>query len=188
MTSQLQRPLEDINPNYDDTCPAPTIKVEDDRTGMSLETLKRAFFDNLFYLQGKDRTNATLRDYYYALAYTVRDRLLHRFLQTVRTYTENKVKVVSYFSAEFLMGRHLANNLLSLDMYDKMSKVLAESDLKLEDLIEQEPDPGLGNGGLGRLAACFLDSLANLEMPAIGYGIRYEFGIFRQVSDPDCLG
>ncbi len=157
------------------------LKVEDDRTGMSLETLKRAFQDNLFYLQGKDRSNATLWDYYYALAYTVRDRLLLRFLKTSRTYQEEDVKVVSYLSAEFLMGRHLANNLLSLEMFEKMSEVVKEFDLDLEDLIEQEPDPGLGNGGLGRLAACFLDSLANLEMPAIGYGIRYEFGIFRQV-------
>ncbi|ELS04794.1 glycogen/starch/alpha-glucan phosphorylase [Xenococcus sp. PCC 7305] len=181
MTSQLQKPLDDSNPNENNACPAPTIKVEDDRTGMSEETLKRAFFDNLFYIQGKDSALATPRDYYSALAYTVRDRLLHRFLQTVRTYTEQNVKVVSYLSAEFLMGRHLANNLLSLDMYDKMGKVLAESGIDIEELIEQEPDPGLGNGGLGRLAACFLDSLANLEMPAIGYGIRYEFGIFRQV-------
>ena len=157
------------------------LKVEDDRTGMSLETLKRAFQDNLFYLQGKDRSNATLWDYYYALAYTVRDRLLLRFLKTSRTYQEKDVKVVSYLSAEFLMGRHLANNLLSLEMYEKMGEVVKDFDLDLEDLIEQEPDPGLGNGGLGRLAACFLDSLANLEMPAVGYGIRYEFGIFRQV-------
>ncbi|WP_144871774.1 glycogen/starch/alpha-glucan phosphorylase [Hyella patelloides] len=157
------------------------IKIEDDRTGMSLETLKRAFQDNLFYLQGKDSSNATLRDYYYALAYTVRDRLLHRFIKTSRTYQEQDVKVVSYLSAEFLMGRHLANNLLSLEMYDKMSQVVKDFDVDIEDLIEEEPDPGLGNGGLGRLAACFLDSLANLEMPAIGYGIRYEFGIFRQV-------
>ncbi len=159
----------------------PTVAVEDDRTGMSLETLKRAFLDNLLYVQGKDRTSASLRDYYYALAYTVRDRLLHRFIKTGRTYYEENVKVVSYLSAEFLMGRHLANNLLSLEMYKKMEQVLSELGLDLEELIEQEPDPGLGNGGLGRLAACFLDSLANLEMPAIGYGIRYEFGIFRQV-------
>ena len=158
-----------------------SIQVEDDRTGMSLETLKRAFLDNLFYLQGKDRNSATTRDFYYALAYTVRDRLLKRFINTSRTYQEQDVKVVSYLSAEFLMGRHLANNLLSLDIYDKMTQVLSEFGLEIEELIEEEPDPGLGNGGLGRLAACFLDSLANLEMPAVGYGIRYEFGIFRQV-------
>ena len=157
-----------------------TIKVEDDRTGMSVETLKRAFADNLFYLQGKDESNATLHDYYQALAYTVRDRLLHRFIKTGRTYYEESVKVVSYLSAEFLMGRHLENNLISLGIYDKMRQVVGEFGLEIEDLVEEEPDPGLGNGGLGRLAACFLDSLANLEMPAIGYGIRYEFGIFHQ--------
>ena len=154
--------------------------IEDDRTGMSVETLKRAFADNLFYLLGKDESNATLRDYYNALAYTIRDRLLHRFVKTGRTYQDKNVKVVSYFSAEFLMGRHLGNNLVSLGIYDRVRQVVAESGLDLEDLIEQEPDPGLGNGGLGRLAACFLDSLASLEMPAIGYGIRYEFGIFHQ--------
>ncbi|BAU64627.1 glycogen phosphorylase [Stanieria sp. NIES-3757] len=156
------------------------IKIEDDRTGMSVETLKRAFSDNLFYLLGKDESNATLRDYYEALAYTVRDRLLHRFVKTGRTYYEENVKVVSYLSAEFLMGRHLENNLVNLGIYEKMQQVVSESGLNLEELIEQEPDPGLGNGGLGRLAACFLDSLASLEMPAIGYGIRYEFGIFHQ--------
>jgi len=147
---------------------------------MSIETLKRAFADNLFYLLGKDESTATLRDYYNALAYTVRDRLLHRFIKTGRTYYEENVKVVSYLSAEFLMGRHLGNNLVNLGIYDQMRQVVAESGLDLEELIEQEPDPGLGNGGLGRLAACFLDSLASLEMPAIGYGIRYEFGIFHQ--------
>ena len=78
------------------------------------------------------------------------------------------------------MGRHLENNLISLGIYEKMRQVVQEFDLDIEDLVEEEPDPGLGNGGLGRLAACFLDSLANLEMPAIGYGIRYEFGIFHQ--------
>ena len=170
-----------IQPQEKDINLTSNIQIEDDRTGMSFETLKRAFQDNLFYLQGKDRANATLKDYYLALAYTVRDRLLKRFIKTSRTYHEADVKVVSYLSAEFLMGRHLANNLLSLDMYEKMTQVVQEFGLDMEELIEQEPDPGLGNGGLGRLAACFLDSLANLEMPAIGYGIRYEFGIFRQV-------
>jgi starch phosphorylase len=156
------------------------IGIEDDRTGMSVETLRRAFADNLFYLQGKDESTANLRDYYEALAYTVRDRLLRRFIKTGRTYYEENVKVVCYLSAEFLMGRHLENNLINLGMYENMSQVVAESGLNLPDLIEQEPDPGLGNGGLGRLAACFLDSLASLEIPAIGYGIRYEFGIFHQ--------
>ncbi|MGK7874219.1 MAG: glycogen/starch/alpha-glucan phosphorylase [Xenococcaceae cyanobacterium] len=157
------------------------IHVEDDRTGMTVKTLKRAFADNLFYLQGIDESVATPYDYYMALAYTVRDRLLHRFIKTVRTYNKKQVKLVCYLSAEFLMGRNLGNNLVNLGFYEKVRQVVEESGLDLDDLIEQEPDSGLGNGGLGRLAACFLDSLASLAIPAIGYGIRYEFGIFHQV-------
>lgn len=158
-----------------------TIRVEDDRTGMSKETLKRAFLDNLFYIQGINRNEATDYDYYVALAYTIRDRLLHRFLKSVDIHKQSKAKIVCYLSAEFLMGRHLGNNLVNLDIYDKIKEAIAELDLDLDDLIEQEPDPGLGNGGLGRLAACYLDSLASLDIPAIGYGIRYEFGIFFQL-------
>ncbi len=162
--------------------PSPTnpISVEDDRTGMTVETLKRAFADNLFYILGKNENNATLLDYYTALSYTVRDRLVQRFIKTSSTYLEDDVKIVCYFSAEFLMGRHLGNNLINLGIYDRIRQVVEESGLDLDVLIEQEPDPGLGNGGLGRLAACFLDSLASLQIPAIGYGIRYEFGIFHQ--------
>jgi starch phosphorylase len=157
------------------------VQIEDDRTGTSVETLKRAFADQLFYIQGKYESVATLSDYYMALAYTVRDRLLRRWLKTMQTYLERRdTKVVCYLSAEFLMGRHLANNLINLGLYDQVKQAVQESGLSLEELIEQEPEPGLGNGGLGRLAACFLDSLATLEIPAIGYGIRYEFGIFEQ--------
>ncbi len=157
------------------------ILVEDDRTGMSVETIKRAFADHLFYIQGKDESLATADDYYMALAYTIRDRLLRRWLQTMKTYQEKDVKTVYYLSAEFLMGRHLGNSLINLGIFDRAKQAIAESGLSLHDLLEQEPDPGLGNGGLGRLAACFLDSLATLELPAVGYGIRYEFGIFTQV-------
>lgn len=156
------------------------IQVEDDRTGMSFETLVRAFADNLFYTQGKDVSSATDHDYYMALAYTVRDRLLHRFFQTRNRYSQKDVKVVCYLSAEFLMGRHLANNIVNLGMDETIREVLQEAGLNFDELIEKEHDPGLGNGGLGRLAACFLDSLATLEIPAVGYGIRYEFGIFHQ--------
>nr|WP_245788601.1 glycogen/starch/alpha-glucan phosphorylase [Spirulina major] len=156
------------------------IRVEDDRTGMSPETLKRAFADNLFYIQGKYYRWATANDFYMALAYTVRDRLIHRFIKTMNTYEEQNVKVVCYFSAEFLMGRHLENNMINLGIYEDMKKVVEDAGLNWGDILDQEHDPGLGNGGLGRLAACFLDSLANLEIPAIGYGIRYEFGIFHQ--------
>jgi starch phosphorylase len=162
------------------TAEATKIQVEDDRTGMSLATLKRAFLDNLFYLQGISQSEASLYDYYVALAYTIRDRLLHRFLKTVETYRKTQSKLVCYLSAEFLMGRHLGNNLINLGMYDKIRQVVEELGIDFDEILEQEPDPGLGNGGLGRLAACFLDSLASLEIPAVGYGIRYEFGIFHQ--------
>jgi glycogen phosphorylase len=156
------------------------IQVEDDRTGLSLATLRRALADNLFYLQGKFPGIATKNDYYMALAYTVRDRLLHRWLNTVQTYLKKDVKVVCYLSAEFLMGPHLANNLINLGLYERVRQATVASGLDLQELIEAEEEPGLGNGGLGRLAACYLDSLATLEIPAIGYGIRYEFGIFDQ--------
>ena len=154
--------------------------VEDDRTGLNVETLKRALADNLFYLQGKFPGIASKHDYYMALAYTVRDRMLQRWLATVQTCFKKDVRVVSYLSAEFLVGPHLGNNLINLGIYDQVSQAVAESGLDLQGLIEQEEEPGLGNGGLGRLAACYMDSLSNLEIPAIGYGIRYEFGIFDQ--------
>ncbi len=156
------------------------VEVEDDRTGLSVETLKRAFADNLFFIQGKYDSIATPNDYYMALSYTLRDRLLQRWLKTLKTYAEQNVKHVYYLSAEFLMGRHLGNSLINLEIYENVRQAMAESGLNLDDILEMEPDPGLGNGGLGRLAACFLDSLATLEIPAIGYGIRYEFGIFHQ--------
>ena len=168
------------DPTVDSSGNPVKVYVEDDRTGMSLETLKRAFADHLFYLQGKDASSADLADYYSALAYTVRDRLLHRWLATQEVYACKAVKRVCYLSAEFLMGRHLGNSLINLNLFEKIDQAIRESGLELQDLLSEEEDPGLGNGGLGRLAACFLDSLATLEIPAIGYGIRYEFGIFYQ--------
>lgn len=165
------------------TIPNPTqgtIRVEDDRTGLSIETLKRAFLDNLFYIQGKFPAIATQNDYYTALAYTVRDRLFQRWLATAESYTQQASRTVCYLSAEFLMGPHLGNNLINLGIYDQVKQAIEELGLNLEELLEQEEEPGLGNGGLGRLAACYLDSMATLEVPAMGYGIRYEFGIFDQ--------
>ena len=156
------------------------ITTEDDRTGLSITTLRRAISDNLLYLQGKFPGIATTNDYYLALAYTIRDRLLQRWIATTQTYIKSDIKLVCYLSAEFLVGPHLGNNLINLGIYDLVDQAIAESGLNLSELIDQEEEPGLGNGGLGRLAACYLDSLASLEIPAIGYGIRYEYGIFDQ--------
>lgn len=158
----------------------PPVQVEDDRTGLNVETLKRAFLDNLFYIQGKFPDIATQHDYYMALAYTVRDRLLKRWLQTAQTYSHQGSRTACYLSAEFLMGPHLGNNLINLGIYDDVKQAIEELGLDLNTLMEQEEEPGLGNGGLGRLAACYLDSMATLELPSMGYGIRYEYGIFEQ--------
>ncbi len=162
------------------TNPSANFTIEDDRTGLNVETLRRAIADNLFYIQGKYPDIATKNDFYMALAYTVRDRLLQRWLSTTRTYLSQNVRTVCYLSAEFLLGPHLGNNLINLGIYDQVKQAVEESGLNLQELLEQEEEPGLGNGGLGRLAACYMDSLASLSIPAIGYGIRYEFGIFDQ--------
>ena len=149
------------------------------RTGTSPEILAQALLDNLYYVQGRTSELATRNDWYMALAYTVRDRLLHGWLETVSSL-RREARIVSYLSAEFLLGPQLGNSLISLGIWEPVREAVARHGLNLEDLLEQEEEPGLGNGGLGRLAACFLDSLATLELPAIGYGIRYEFGIFDQ--------
>lgn len=151
-----------------------------DRTSMSVEALKQAFLDNLFFVQGKPIALATQHDYYMALAYLVRDRMLHRWNSTVESYTQHRSRTVCYLSAEFLMGPHLGNNLINMGIYDQAKQAIGELGLDFDQLLAQEEEPGLGNGGLGRLAACYLDSLASLEVPSVGYGIRYEFGIFEQ--------
>jgi glycogen phosphorylase len=150
------------------------------RRGLSLGALKRGFQDHLRYTQGTIPEIATLNDNYMALSYTVKDRLLHRWIRSAETYMKGGLRAVSYLSAEFLMGPQLANNLINLGIYEDVRAAAKESGGDWNALLDHEPEPGLGNGGLGRLAACFLDSLATLEIPAIGYGIRYEFGIFRQ--------
>ncbi len=156
------------------------LHLEDDRTGSSKDAIKRAFLDNLFYAQGKFPALATRNDYYLALASLVRDRLLHRWISTAAAYTRDGARTVAYLSAEFLMGPHLGNNLVNLGAYDTVRQAITELGLDFDELLNREEEPGLGNGGLGRLAACFLDSMATLEIPALGYGIRYEFGIFYQ--------
>jgi len=166
------------------TPPKPALqandRAEDVRTGLSLEAFKQAFRENLFYLLGRFPEVATRNDRYMALAYTVRDRLLQRWVRSGQTYFEKRTRTVCYLSAEFLLGPHLKNNLINLELYDVARQAMEELGFDLEELLEQEEEPGLGNGGLGRLAACYMDSLSTLAIPAIGYGIRYEFGIFDQ--------
>jgi starch phosphorylase len=163
-----------------DTSPLRSMPVEDDRTGLSAETLRRAIQDNLFYRCGNIPRLATPRDYYRAVAYTVRDRLMQRWLSTASELLENPQRVVSYFSAEYLLGPHLDNALLNLGIRRQVAEAVASLGQDLEELMAQEHEPGLGNGGLGRLAACFMDSLSSLQIPTISYGLRYEFGIFQQ--------
>jgi starch phosphorylase len=154
--------------------------LKDQKTEMSVEALARSFLENLFFVQGRPLERATVNDLYMALAHTVRDRLVERWISTVKNYRTQDVRVVCYLSAEFLTGPHLANNLINLGIYDETEQAMRQLGLDLDILIEQEEEPGLGNGGLGRLASCFMDSLATLDIPAIGYGIRYEYGIFDQ--------
>jgi starch phosphorylase len=150
------------------------------RTGLAAGTLQRAVLDNLTYIQARLPEFATPYDWYMALAFSVRDRMLERWQATVRADAQRDVKVVCYLSAEFLIGPQLGSNLLSLGIEANAREAMAALGQDLDALLELEGEPGLGNGGLGRLAACYLDSLATLEIPAIGYGIRYEFGIFDQ--------
>jgi glycogen phosphorylase len=158
----------------------PAEHAPDERIALDKEALRRAFVDNLFYVQGKTPALATRYDYYMALAYTIRDRMLHRWISTAEAYTKHGSRTVVYLSAEFLTGPHLGNNLISLGIYDEVRQAIRELGLDFEELLASEDEPGLGSGGLGRLAACILDSLATLQIPALGYGIRYEFGIFDQ--------
>ena len=154
--------------------------AEDIRTGLSPASIRRAFCDNLFFLQGRFPEVATPHDRFMALAYTVRDRLLQHWIRTAETYRERRSRTVCYLSAEYLLGPQLGSNLINLGVYGAVEQAMRDLGLNLEDIFEQEDEPGLGNGGLGRLAACFLDSMATLEIPSIAYGIRYEYGIFDQ--------
>ncbi len=149
------------------------------RESTTPEALQAAILDNLRFRQGRVPELATRNDWYLAVAATVRDLLLRRWITTLERL-KHAERAVAYFSAEFLTGSHLENHLQNLGILEEMRDATAALDLPLAALAEQEEEPGLGNGGLGRLAACYLDSLTTLEVPAIGYGIRYEFGIFDQ--------
>src|SRR2546423_555967 len=142
--------------------------------------LLHSFTNHLLYSLAKDQYSATELDRYMSLALTIRDRLIERWISTQQRYYRKDAKRVYYLSAEFLMGRALANNLINLGLYDTTRDAMKMLNLDLGDVLEQEVDAGLGNGGLGRLAACFLDSMATLDIPGYGYGIRYEFGMIDQ--------
>jgi len=146
----------------------------------TVEGFVREFLRELNFGQGTDLTRASVNDKYLAMARTVRHYLMVRWLATLRRQGEIQAKSVAYLSAEFLLGRQLDNALLASDLEDVVQEGLASLGIDLAELREAEVEPGLGNGGLGRLAACFIDSLATMNVPSIGYGIRYEYGIFRQ--------
>jgi starch phosphorylase len=156
---------------------------EDDRTSLDKEALKRAFLDSLYYVQGKFPALASKADYQLALSYMVRDRMLQRWISTAAAYTGQGARTIAYLSAEFLMGPHLGNNLINLGILPEVRAAMAELGLDLDEMLAAEVEPGLGNGGLGRLAACYIDSMATLGLPALGYGIRYEHGIFHQAIE-----
>jgi starch phosphorylase len=147
---------------------------------MNKEAIKRSFAQHIEYTLGKDEYSATPRDFFKSIAYGARDRMFDRWNKTQQRYHREDVRRVYYLSLEYLTGRLLSDSLGNLGIYDEARRALAELDINLEDLVQIEDDPGLGNGGLGRLAACFMDSMASVGLPAIGYGIRYEYGIFRQ--------
>ena len=151
-----------------------------DISRLDKDAIKRSFLDHLLHMQGKFPALATQLDYYQALAMVVRDQIMQRWISTAAEYTQRGSRTVAYLSAEFLMGPHLGNNLINLGLEGTVRSAMSELGLNLDDLMVQEDEPGLGNGGLGRLAACFIDSMATLEIPSLGYGIRYEFGIFQQ--------
>jgi starch phosphorylase len=156
------------------------------KRGSDRAALKHSLSNRLIYSMGKDPITATLRDWFDTTAYAVRERLIERWMATMRSYYESDVKRVYYLSMEFLTGRLLSNALLNLGIYEECREALADLDLDLERIRELENDAALGNGGLGRLAACFLDSLATLRMPGYGYGIRYEYGMFTQRIENGC--
>ena len=150
------------------------------QTNGDINVFRERFENNLYYHIGQAVQTASLTDGYMALAYSVRDYLVDRWRKTVNTYYETNPKFIYYLSAEYLLGRQLAQNMLYTDTKELAKEALSDFNSNFEEVIDQDIEPGLGNGGLGRLAACFLDSMATLDIPSVGYGIRYEFGIFRQ--------
>jgi len=157
-----------------------TDTLAENRVGITSEQIAVSFRNHMTHSVGRPLERSSAIDQYHALSAAVRDRLMDQWLETIETYRKNDVRVLAYLSAEYLLGPHLQNDLLNLDLTSQTEQALKGLNLELETIAAEEPEPGLGNGGLGRLAACFLDSLSTLDVPVIGYGLRYEFGIFRQ--------
>ncbi|HMX09322.1 MAG TPA: glycogen/starch/alpha-glucan phosphorylase [Burkholderiaceae bacterium] len=151
-----------------------------DHLARDVKALKREISNRLMYSVGKDPVSARPEDWLLAVSYTVRDHLVERWMKTTRAQYDQDVKRVYYLSAEFLIGRTFTNAMLALDLLPTVKQALREMDVDPDQLFELEPDAALGNGGLGRLAACFLDSMATIGVPGFGYGIRYDYGMFRQ--------
>ena len=167
-------------------------QLELDKPAFDAASIQRSLANRLMYSIGKDPITATDRDWFYSSAAVVRERLIERWMETMRSYYREDTKRVYYLSMEFLMGRTLMNSMLNIGCEDSFRRAMNEMGLELENIRDMENDAALGNGGLGRLAACFLDSMATLGIPGYGYGIRYEYGMFnqrieqgRQVEHPD---
>jgi starch phosphorylase len=159
---------------------AQDTQPNENRAGTSAKDLEISFRNHMTHTVGRPLETSSALDQYHALSAVVRDRLMDQWLDTIEAYKQHDVRVVAYLSAEFLLGPHLENDLLNLDLTPQTVDAMKNVGLDLETIAAQEPEPGLGNGGLGRLAACFLDSLSTLDIPVVGYGLRYEFGIFKQ--------
>jgi len=162
------------------SAPSPLTAGESPRVGMDAPSFRQSVLDHLHCTYARAPGQTGEQDIYRAIAHSVRDRLVHRWLETQQAYDTADAKHVYYLSSEFLTGRSLGLCLINLGIRDQAGQVAKEFGYDLHAILEAEGDPGLGNGGLGRLAACFMDSLATLDLPAIGYGIRYDFGIFEQ--------
>jgi starch phosphorylase len=169
-----------------------TAPFEYDHLENNVDALRKSIANRLVYAVGKDVRSATRRDWLFALFHAVRDRMMHRWRESLSNAQDKDIKRVYYLSMEFLTGRALTNALLSVGIYDDAKTACTQLGADFDALIDLEPDPGLGNGGLGRLAACFLDSMASVGVSGMGYGIRYDFGMFaqrivdgRQVEEPD---
>ena len=162
--------------------PTPGCYANPDRSGLTATDVFDGMTEHLFFTLGKLAPTASRHDLYVALSHAVRDRLMTRYLAGTEALRKAPTRIVSYLSAEFLIGPQLGNNLLMLGIQEEAAEALRQFGIEdIQDILDVEEEPGLGNGGLGRLAACFLESLASLEIPATGYGIRYEFGIFDQL-------